>query len=52
VRPESNLFQTAKDCQQMEIVTWFGKIDQETGSTFGNKTEVKNETFIVPSTGL
>jgi len=27
----------------MEIVTCFGKIDQETGSIFGNKTEVKKE---------
>ena len=35
MRPESNLFQTARDGERMEIVTWFGKIDQETGALLG-----------------
>ena len=55
VRPESNLFHTARDCEQMEIVTWFGKVDQETGSLLGggdadSTIEVlQGETRSVPS---
>jgi nucleolar protein 56 len=32
VRGESNLFQIGQKYRQMEILTWFGKVDRQTGS--------------------